>query len=794
MSAQIKDKPENSLNIEIDGVPLTARQGDMIIHAADEAGIHIPRFCYHKKLPIAANCRMCLVEVEMGGRPSPKPMPACATPLADGMKVFTKSELALSAQRAVMEFLLINHPLDCPICDQGGECELQDISMGFGGSVSRFTERKRVVPDPELGSLIATDMTRCIHCMRCVRALELVGGQMEIGATGRGENTRVGTYVQASVDSEMSGNVIDVCPVGALTSKPFRFKARTWELMQASSIAPHDCVGSNVSVHTLRGSVIRVVPRENEAVNEVWLSDRDRFSYEGLNSDARLTKPRVKDHGSWKDTDWDTALTAAVSGLKDVLESAGPDEIGFLISPSATVEEMYLAKRIADAMGCPNIDHRLRQGDFRDDAAMDKFPSLGLSIEAVEQLGSALLVGSNLRKEQPILNHRLRKAAKAGAAISSVNPAAFDLTMPMANELIASPAAMVAELAGIATALGVELPQWAGDINPSDAQRAVADSLKSGAPAAVILGEIALGSAHGAEMRSLARAISDAAGASFGYLTPGANSTGAWMAGAVPHRGVAGASVQADGLNARGMVEAPRKAYVMVGFDPALDTFNGPQTLAAMDEAAFVVALSAYSSEALDKAHVQFPVAPFTETAGTFVNCEGRWQSFKGIAKSKGDSRPAWKVLRVLGNLLDIPGFDYMDVKEVRDELARKCDGMESSNALEEVEGLEMPAQQGLSRVGAVSIYGVDAITRQAPSLSQTKDAQTDTILISPATAKPLDVADGVRVNCTQNGVTVTLRARVDDSVAASTVILNAAAENTAGLGPSYGPIELEKA
>ena len=418
MSAHPEIPAEDAVNIEIDGQPCQARKGAMIIEVTDALGISVPRFCYHKKLSVAANCRMCMVEVEK----VPKPLPACATPVADGMKIFTSSDIATGGQKAVMEFLLINHPLDCPICDQGGECELQDLALAYGGDVSRFSEKKRVVEDKDIGSLIATDMTRCIHCTRCIRMLREVAGKMELGATGRGENLKIGTYIEKSLESELSGNVIDVCPVGALTSKPFRFKARAWELQQAATVAPHDCIGSNLFAHTRRGELMRMVPRENEQINEVWLSDRDRFSYEGLSSDDRLTMPMVKVDGEWQSVDWETALQTSVEGIRAVIAAHGADQMGVLVSPAATVEEMLLTQAVARGAGINNIDHRLRQSDFSDQDTAPPCPTLGQPIEALEDINAALLIGSNPRKDQPIIGHRLRKAAVAGAQVMFINP------------------------------------------------------------------------------------------------------------------------------------------------------------------------------------------------------------------------------------------------------------------------------------------------------------------------------------------------------------------------------------
>ena len=523
---------DEQINIEINGIPLQAKPGTMLIQVADEAGIRIPRFCYHPKLSVAANCRMCLVEVEK----APKPLPACATPIMEGMKVFTKSPKALSAQQATMEFLLINHPLDCPICDQGGECELQDVAMGYGGDVSRYSENKRVVMDENLGSLISTDMTRCIHCTRCVRYGQELAGLRELGATGRGEHTRIGTYIEEAVDSEMSGNIIDLCPVGALTAKPSRYKARAWEIIQHPSIAAHDCIGSHIDMHTFRGKVMRVVPRELEAINECWLSDRDRFAYEGINSEARLTAPMIKVDGEWQTTDWDHALQQTAEALKEAAE-----ESCFMVSPNSTIEEMSLIRQLASGLGSSNIDHRLRQSDFRQQQ-LPAFPSLGCSIESLEKLDSALLIGSNVRKEQPIAAHRLRKASLKGAKLFFINTREFDFNFHLQEQLAVSPVNIVKTLAGIAKALidisgnnaPSHLQHLLNNIETNDTQVSIAEILNAGEQTAIILGPQVTMMNEFTEINALAQCIAELTTASFGYLSEGCNTSGAWLTGMLP--------------------------------------------------------------------------------------------------------------------------------------------------------------------------------------------------------------------------------------------------------------------
>ena len=791
--------PNDVLHIEINGQALTARKGDMIIHAADEAGIPIPRFCYHKKLPIAANCRMCLVEAEMGGRKSPKPLPACATPLADGMKIWTQSKLALDAQRGVMEFLLINHPLDCPICDQGGECELQDLSLGYGRGLSRFTERKRVVADQDLGSLIATEMTRCIHCTRCIRTIEEVGGYKELGATGRGENTRIGTYIEQSVDSEMSGNIIDVCPVGALTSKPFRYRARAWELMQRDGVAAHDGIGSNIHSHTYQGRVVRVVPKENEAINEVWLSDRDRFAYQGLNSPDRLTDPMLKDHGNWKTVDWDVALDAVHKALGDVLDNAGPEQIGFLVSPQATLEEMYLAQTLARGIGCPNIDYRLRQSDFR--AETPVYPWLGTTLEELEQVDAALLIGSNVRKDQPIANHRLRKAARNGARIAFFNSVPADINIENAVERVHAPVGLMKDLAAMVNALvrigGQPSPAAVAalvqDVEPEDAHNDFARALYTGERGAVILGNAAIAHPNLAELTVLGQAIAELSGARFGYLAEAANTVGGSLAGVLPGRGPGGETA-ADGLNAQAMIDAKLKAYILVGFEPDRDTADPAATMTALNDAAVVVALSAYQSDALKNiSDALLAVTPYSETAGTFVNTEGTWQSFTAAERPRGDARPGWKVLRVLANLFDVAGCEQINAQEVRDALAARCSKLRSDNRAEITGDLAMPEPvQGLQRFGSIAAYALDPVVRRAPALQATADAcNARRVRMNSTDALRLGLGEGDTVAIAQGGASVTLPLHLHPRIPEGVADIPMGLEETAALGAGFGSIEV---
>lgn len=763
---------DQTITIEIDGKAIQATPGQMLIEVTDAAGIDIPRFCYHKKLSISANCRMCLVEVER----APKPLPACATPVNDGMKVFTRSPVALAAQKGTMEFLLINHPLDCPICDQGGECELQDISMGYGSDISRFVEGKRIVRDKDIGPLVVTDLTRCIHCTRCVRFGAEIAGIRELGATGRGEHMTIGTYIEKSVDSELSGNIIDVCPVGSLTSKPSQFKARAWELIQRDTIAPHDSVGSNVHVHVRRNELIRVVPKENEAVNECWISDRDRFSYEGVYSEQRLTSPMIKKNGEWTQASWDEALTETIKGLK----AAGAD-LGALLSPASTLEELFLAQKLVRALGSEAIDSRLRQGDFRGEEP--RVPWLGQSIEALEKLDAALLIGSNIRKEQPLLGHRLRKAALEGATISFINPLELDLNY-VAQQQVVSPAGMLDELAAVAKAAGATGALIDSAV-VSEQHQAIADSLKSAANGTLLLGNMA--TAHGdfAILRSLAAAIAKACDVKLGYLPEAANSVGARLVGAVG----------TEGNDAQAILEQPRKAYLLMGIQPGLDLWNPAKASSAFEQAGFVVAMTAYRSADLDAvADVLLPTALFVETSGSYVNAAGTLQSFAGAITPAGNTRPAWKVLRVLGNLLEVPGFDYISSEEVLAEIRTAIAGVTPDNVTADATGLEPQAGAGgLQRIGDVPIYALDPLVRHAASLQQTRDAIPAGIYINSDEAARQGVAAGESAIAVQDGNRAQLPIFIDPNVPNGCVRIPAALAGSEMLGAQFGEVTLEK-
>jgi len=719
---------ETEVNIEVDGVPVKAIKGEMIIRVTDRSGVYVPRFCYHEKLSIAANCRMCLVEVEK----APKPLPACATPVVEGMKVFTKSPRAIGAQRATMEFLLINHPLDCPICDQGGECELQDLAVGFGRDISRYHEGKRSVADENLGPLIATDMTRCIQCSRCVRFTEEIAGIQELGMIGRGEHMEVRSYIESTVNHELSGNVIDLCPVGALVSKPYRFTARAWEMRAVPLVSPHDAVGSNLFGHVLRGKLMRVVPRENEAINEIWIADRDRFSYEGVYSADRLRAPLVRRGGEWSESDWEPALMLAAEGLKDRAA-----HLGVLASPSSTIEELYLAARIARGLNSNNIDHRLRQRDFRDQAADPVFPSLGMRISEVDSLDGLLVIGANLRREAPIIAHRVRKAAKRGAKVAMLNPARFPYLFPLAGYLSCTPGAMVTELAALlgaaADAASQAVPEHLATVvraaTVTDAHRAAVQALLSGPRRAVWLGALAARHPAFADLRALAAALAQLTGASFGRITEGANAAGAYLAGAVPHREAGAKPLAQPGLAVREMLGNPLRAYVLFGgVEPGIDTLD-PEAQRTLAQAEFVVAITPFASEEVKRiAHLLLPIGTFAETSGTFVNCEGIWQSQAGAVTPLGAARPGWKVLRVLGNLLNLPRFDYLSSDEVLAELREACEGLAPA-PFGGTHAVQPPGNGARLTppvtVADVPMYQVDALVRRAASLQRTRDGRT---------------------------------------------------------------------
>jgi NADH-quinone oxidoreductase subunit G len=688
------------VEIELDGQKLQVTEGSMVIQAAEKAGTFIPHFCYHKKLSIAANCRMCLVDIEK----APKPMPACATPVTQGMIVRTKSDKAIKAQKGVMEFLLINHPLDCPICDQGGECQLQDLAVGYGNSGSRYEEEKRVVFHKDVGPLISMEeMTRCIHCTRCVRFGQEVAGIMELGMSHRGEHAEIETFVGQSVDSELSGNMIDICPVGALTSKPFRYSARTWELSRRKSVSPHDSTGANLVVQVKNNQVMRVVPLENEEVNECWIADRDRFSYEALNGDQRLTQPMLKQGGEWKEVDWQTALEYVANGLKQVKAEHGVSGIGTLVSAHSTVEELYLAGALVRGLGSENIDFRLRNAEFSSETGVRW---LGTSIASLSGLQRVLVVGSNLRKDHPLFAQRIRQSARKGCAVSAINSVAYDWALPVKHQISLPAAHWPQALADIAYAVsqsvGVPAPA-AGQA--SEAAKAIAQTLISGERKAILLGNAAAHHANASSLLALANWIGQQTGASVGYLTEAANTVGAQLVNATPGLG---------GKHAAQMLSGGMKAVLLLNTEPEFDAATRRPV-----EASMVVTLSPFKAN-MDFSDVLLPIAPFTETAGTFVNAEGRAQSFHGVVKPLGNTRPAWKVLRVLGSMLGLSGFDFETAEDVRSAALPANVSDKLSNTTHAPIRLDVAAADPCT----ADIYQLDGLVRRSPSLQLTADAR----------------------------------------------------------------------
>lgn len=778
------------VEIEIDGKKVTTPAGNTIIDAAAGVGIYIPHFCYHKKLSIAANCRMCLVQVEKAA----KPLPACATPVTDGMKVFTRSDYAIKAQKGVMEFLLINHPLDCPICDQGGECSLQDLAVGYGGVQSRYQEEKRVVTEKNLGPLVATDMTRCIHCTRCVRFGQEIAGIMEMGQTGRGEHSQIMPYIDSTIDTELSGNIIDLCPVGALTSKPFRYSARTWELSRRRSVSPHDSLGSNLALHVKDNKVMRSLPLDNEAVNECWLSDRDRFSYEGLNSEARLRHPMLKQGGCWQRVSWQVALEYVANGLKDIIAQHGTDSMAALASPMQSVEELHLLQQLVRGLGSENIDARPRQADFSRDAVMMGAHSLGMPVSALNDLQSLLLVGSRLRQDHPLLAHRIRVAARHGARVNIVNPIDDDLLMPIGHKAIVPPQAMVQHLAQIVVALA-HLSQQAVPaglqhalvgVVPGNLAQNMAQDLLQGERKAVLLGNLALHHTHYGDIYVLAQAIAQLSGATLGVIGEAGNSVGAFIAQALP---------KAEGANATTMWQIPRKAYLLMGVDPQFDCNNPALALSALQQASMVVAMTAYQTEVMQYADVLLPIAPFSETAGTFVNTEGLVQSFKGAVAPLGETRPAWKVLRVLGTMMGLSGFEFDDVEAVRKSILPEGTGVKKhlNNYLSALQLSFFSVASELTRLGDVPMYRTDAIVRHAPALQVAHALQSSVASAHSQQLTQWGVASGEQIRVRQGTYSVMMEVIADDRIALGCVRVPAALVSGVSLGESMGELNVER-
>lgn len=782
------------VEIEIDGKKTVAKDDASIIEAADEMGIYIPRFCYHKKLSVAANCRMCLVEVDKSG----KPLPACATPVTTGMKVFTKSQKAIEAQRVVMEFLLINHPLDCPICDQGGECELQDLAMGFGRSDSNYDKIKRAVFSDNIGPLVETEMTRCIQCTRCVRFGEEIAGLPELGVVNRGEQEAISTYVKHFMQSELSGNIIDICPVGALTDKPARYQGRGWEYRENAAVSPHDCVGSNIFFHTRwqqyapQRTVMRAVPRENDAVNETWMSDRDRFSHFGLYHESRIYQPQIKINGKWVEVSWEEALAAIKTKTEALVKKHGASQIGALTSPSATIEEYYLLQKWLRGLGSHNIDHRIRWQDFRDQNAFPTFPGLALPIAEIENLDAILLIGSSVRFEQPLISHRINKAHSEGAKILAINPMDYPFVFEVDEKIIVSPQKLLEVLHTIA----------------NEKSHTIIETLEKAEKATIFLGEHALHHTEASEIRAWAYFIGEKCGASVGLLTEGSNSAGAWLVGAIPHRGLAGASLDSPGLDAKAMLTTdPLKAYFLLNFEPELDCAYAAEAKRTLMNAEFVACLTTFrSSEMESYADILLSIAPFSESGGTFVNVEGRWQSCMPASAPENDSQPAWKVLRILGNFFGLPGFDYKTLQEVRHSFipATSSVAIPQTGIIQQTKqslfpppsrprGNDSIGESSLTRLAPWPMFCVDNIVRRSQPLQETLANRLNNIRLNANTASRLNLTAGDPVTAIQGASRVTLPLAIDERLADNTVLLASGLTVTAGFGQAETTITLER-
>ena len=770
------------VQIEIDGKSVEVREGTMVMEAAKQVGTHIPHFCYHKKLSIAANCRMCLVEVEK----APKPLPACATPVNPGMKVHTHSEKAVDAQKSVMEFLLINHPLDCPICDQGGECQLQDLAVGYGKTESRYSEEKRVVFHKNVGPLISMEeMSRCIHCTRCVRFGQEIAGVMELGMLGRGEHSEITSFVGQSVDSELSGNMIDICPVGALTSKPFRYSARTWELGRKKSVSPHDALGTNIIVQTKADQVKRVVPFENESINECWISDKDRFAYEGLTAQDRAQKPMVKQGGQWIESDWEPALDYALRALNGVKQDHGSNAIAALAHPMSTVEELFLLQKMTRALGSENIETRLRQADT---SAAAKAPWLGINIEEINTLERALVIGSFLRKDQPLLAARIRSATKHGLCVTRIDAGSDDWLLPVAASLKLAPSNWVggvsAVAAAVAKAKGVSAPAGASAVTAE--AEAIAQTLVSGERKAIFLGAAAIAHPEFAQLHAWSQFIADQTGAKLGFLPDGANSVGAHIVGAV-------SKTAKQGVNE--ILAANPKAVILLNIEPSADLPNPLLTTKALGQAATVIALSAYCSDELKEvADVIFPITPFTETAGTYVNLAGAVQSVQASVRPLGQARPAWKVLRVLANLLGLDGFSFNSAEEVKNAALPQNITALLDNRTQATPQAASSSAQGIERLADVPIHFTDSIVRRSHALRLTRDSKRALQVGLPTGLfEQLNLKEGDAVRVTQDGAQVVMPATLQKDLPQSVVRVSAATEASALLGGMFGTLTVER-
>lgn len=789
--------------IDIDGHKVEVEDGETIIQAADRAGIFIPRFCYHEKLSVAANCRMCLVQVGDGQ----KPAPACATPIKDGMEVHTQSSVATEAQKAVMEFLLINHPLDCPVCDQGGQCELQDLSMGYGADLSLFESPKRAVANPELGPLISTEMTRCIHCTRCVRFGQEIAGMPELGVMYRGEDAAITTYVQHTVQSELSGNMIDVCPVGALTSKPFRFKARAWELTETQGVAPHDCLGSNIRLGVLRNQLLRVTPSQNEAINEVWISDRDRFSYQGIHSQHRVLQPMIKYESAWQSVEWATAFKEVTKRLRHLINQS-PQQVGVISSPQATLEEQYLLQKWARGFGINNVDHRIKHMDFTTDERAPAWPKSTLKPSEIAEQPSILLVGSNVRKEQPIASLKVRQAWQNDAQVMAVNIKDYDFNFELTQQLTVKPQDLLQHIAGITKAVmshtnqsSSELQALLGDTAPTETETAIAQRLINH-PGAIVVGQDGLHHLEAGAIQQLLTQLAQLTDCHLVPLTEGPNAAGSCIAGMLPHREAGGALADNPGWHCQKMLAEQLSAYVLMGLEPELDCANSRTALQALQACDNVIMLTDFATEAVKEyADIILPIASFGETSGTYVNMSGEWQSFNGVVEPKGEARPAWKVLRVLGNFAELEGFDYTSSQQVRDEIWQLYQQNNTTLACE-WQGLPSTLTQkqfdsvAMEFIKEIPIYATDRITRQSKPLQAMPMEGSDVVIkANQTTADELQCEQGELVTLTQQDQesTLTLPIKIDNRLNDYVLSINGASSATLAIDGLHGWVKARK-
>ena len=790
------DSENNLVTVTIDGVELQVPRNAMLIEVADQAGINIPRFCYHKHLSVAANCRMCMVEVEK----APKPLPACATPVMDGMQVHTQSDLALDAQKGTMEFLLINHPLDCPVCDQGGECELQDIALGYGSDVSRFTERKRVVKDKNIGPLISTDMTRCIHCTRCVRFGDEIAGVSELGATGRGEFMEIGTYIEKSLSSELSGNVIDLCPVGALNAKPSRMKGRAWEMEEHHTISAHDSFGSNLAMHTLRNEVIRVVPQENAEINETWISDRDRFSYEGMYSENRLKKAMHKNNGEWEATRWSNALQEIAKTLKQY----SPEEIGVLISPNQSNEEIYLMQKMARALNISNIDHRTQQIDFSSQQDDPLFPWLGMGISELDQQDVILIIGSDVRSEQPMLAHKIRKASMRGAKIIAINPQHCQFNMNLAVNKIVRPQEWLKELLALLASVSDSSKKNApaelqklfenshSDLNFSE----IVNHLINSKNTCVLIGNLMQQHYEYSSLRAIGHCIAELTDSSFGYISMASNSSGASILGALPHRGLMGEAINEPGMTSSEMLISPRKVYFIMGLELEWDAALPAQALNALQDADTVICLHSHLTENMENyCDWMLPINCYAESEGTKVNMEGRWQSQSKIVTSDQEVKEGWKALRMLGVELGLEDFDYFTIEEVRQEINQVISAdLEFSNEIKSLPDIKVNSieSESLYSTGSLPIYSIDALVRNAPSLIDAQGFSESELHVNEYDVKRHGLIEGKWVKVSQGDLSGIFACVTDNNVLPGTVYIPRGLSRSEKLGAFYGEVQLK--